>query len=170
MLKILRAFQFTPCFKFKFQASGNIFMARETHMSFLFYPNIKNNLIPRRHPELILVQKKTRKRKDRIAFVRPFHPPSSSSSGGFIILILFRSQSQSSIHIYEKQESKKDVPCAKYGLANICAGTCTRFQPFIDLLTRRHPTVLFLHSLSLCLLFFYRLYCVNIKRVSRVFA
>jgi len=46
------------------------------------------------------------------------------------------------------------------------------FQPFIDLLTRRHPTVLFLHSLSLslCLLFFYRLYCVDIKRVSHVFA
>lgn len=47
------------------------------------------------------------------------------------------------------------------------------FQPFIDLLTRRHPTVLFLHSLSLFLCvfyFFHRLYCVDIKRVGRVFA
>lgn len=70
----------------------------------------------------------------------------SSSPGLFIVLILFRSRSQSNIHIYERQESKKGRPCrrARCGLANICAGTCT---PFIDLLTRRHPTVPFLSTL-----------------------
>jgi len=80
--------------------------------------------------------------------------------------------SKQHIHIYEKQEFKKDVPrqCARCGLANICASTCTRFQPFIDLLTRRHPTVLFLHSFSLCLLFFFFIgYIVSISKESAAF-
>jgi len=47
------------------------------------------------------------------------------------VLILFRSLSQNGIHIYERQESKKEAPRrrARCGLANICADTCTRFNP-----------------------------------------
>jgi len=45
------------------------------------------------------------------------------------------------------------------------------FQPFIDLLTRRHPTVLFLHSLSLslCVFYFFIVYIVSISKESATF-
>lgn len=61
-------------------------------------------------------------------------------------------------------------PVCKVRACKYLRGHVHTFQPFIDLLTRRHPTVLF-RLRPLCLFFsFYRRYCVDIKRVSRAFA
>lgn len=78
------------------------------------------------------------------------------------------SLSKRHIHIYERQESKKDSrapsPTCKVRACKYLRGHVHTFQPFIDLLTRRHPRPSFFSAvLSLCV-------CVRMRLCVCVFA